>query len=215
MLLRPVNASQFAFRAQGKQLNYHLLDQQNKPLMRQDSQHLGLMARGNSTPLYALIENGIFSPPGRYTSVIAVKNADGLQQSSHIHFDIPPIALLGMEGESIKAITNRNTHYTVDMGDIYPGKQHTIPLVVRANTPVQVEVKSQNKGLKHNKGALINYQLTMNRKQFSPKQPHKLVVNTHKQGQPTKLPMKITILDGATAPAGEYTDQLSITVNAR
>ncbi|MGR5543251.1 hypothetical protein ACPV5V_32340, partial [Vibrio campbellii] len=80
----------------------------------------------------------------RYTSVIAVKNADGLQQSSHIHFDIPPIALLGMEGESIKAITNRNTHYTVDMGDIYPGKQHTIPLVVRANTPVQVEVKSQN-----------------------------------------------------------------------
>ncbi|MGR5167805.1 hypothetical protein ACPV5L_11370 [Vibrio astriarenae] len=215
MLLKPVNDSQLHFRHGANLLQYRLLDQQNQPLTRVDSQHYTLLAERDHTPIWAIIEKGVFSPPGRYSSIVSVQNIDGKKQTSHLHFEIPPIALLGMQGESLSSIINRDTHYSIDLGEIHPGKQHVVPLVLRANTKVTIEFKSENGGLKHaKKDSMINYQVAMVDRVLSPKHSTTFPFTPQKQGNETPLDMTITILDGATAPAGEYKDQFTITINA-
>ncbi|MDN2482278.1 hypothetical protein [Vibrio agarivorans] len=214
LLFRPVSSGQLVFRSPTTQLRYQLYDKQSRSLAKRDNQHFVLPVKESITPLLAAIENGVFSSPGRYTSTIAITNLEGHQQVSQIQFDIPPIALLGIEGDNLHTLVSRNTHYAIDLGDIYPGKKQTVPLIIRANTPVKLEVQSKNKGLKHKKGDLISYELSLNRKAFSPRNSHSLSVLTNKDGNPTKLPMTIKILDGASALAGEYTDQITIKINA-
>tara|TARA_R110000772_G_scaffold52955_6_gene121281 strand:+ start:91 stop:996 length:906 start_codon:yes stop_codon:yes gene_type:complete len=118
-----------------------------------------------------------------------------------------------------RSAEGRNAASLVRLGEIEPGMQRSLGLQVRANTDVDVEVSSQNKGRLVRRsgrdGGSIGYKLDIGGStvDLGGVSAHVLPASVRLQGQTSRIGIQVDNFENA--PAGEYRDTILFRISAR
>ncbi len=216
-----VSTSQIQLRGAGNKLEGQLFDEAYRALSSTSKGGYSLsLKRSGSTRVWLRLPSAGFSPAGEYTGRLEAKLVGVDEIKSRIvdiEFHSQPVVSMKVPSVAEPWLSQSGNNYRVDMGEMTSGSTRNIILAMRSNASVQIEVISQYGHLQHRSlpNQYIDYRLQLNGTSWDPKTTFVEQLGHLQRNRYTYIPFAIMVAPQPRAYAGQYSDQLTITVTAK
>ena len=157
---------------------------------------------------------------GNYSGVISVAATFyGYHVSPEVmgtvNLTVPSVLDVSVTPTGGANISGGRGYYYVELGELYEGATSSWDINIQSNVHYNVSVRSENRGLKHQYSeASIGYDVTMDGSSFSASSGYSKAYSNYTPLSTSSIPFKIEVGNVDFMPAGNYSDNLIVTVSA-
>lgn len=220
LALTPQNASSILLTNNGHKLEGQLYDHSYRNLVKgKEGNHMLTLSPTGRTQFWLRLPTAGFSPVGRYNGRLdaeLIGTPSTQKRRVELTYLAEPVLSLKVPTTAQSWLTQSGHHYRVDLGEMTHGVSRDIRLEIRSNASITISIESKLGKLKHRSmpGQFIDYTLRMNGHSWHPSTPFTRSLGALASNRYTPVPFGIEVSPQPMAFAGDYSDQLSITIKA-